>query len=145
MRTFAHFNPKTIDEAVAVLQRYGTGASVIAGGTDILGKMKDEILPKYPEALVNIKSVEGLDFIEEGQERPSYWCPDEARRHRKKPDSERTVSGTRPGGGQDRLTPPEGHGYHRWQYLSGYPLLVLQKRQQPLPLPQKGWWAGATP
>jgi len=67
MKTFAHFNPKTIDEAVAVLQRYGAGAAVIAGGTDILGKMKDEVLPKYPEALVNIKSVEGLDFIEEGQ------------------------------------------------------------------------------
>jgi xanthine dehydrogenase YagS FAD-binding subunit len=63
MRTFAHFNPKTIDEAVAVLQRYGGKASVIAGGTDILGKMKDEILPKYPEALVNIKGVAALDFI----------------------------------------------------------------------------------
>ena len=63
MRTFAHFNPKTIDEAVAILQRYGGKASVIAGGTDILGKMKDEVLPKYPEALVNIKAVNGLDFI----------------------------------------------------------------------------------
>jgi xanthine dehydrogenase YagS FAD-binding subunit len=64
MRTFAHFSPKTIEEAVAVLGRYGAKASVIAGGTDILGKMKDEILPRYPEALVDIKSVAGLDFIE---------------------------------------------------------------------------------
>jgi xanthine dehydrogenase YagS FAD-binding subunit len=64
MRTFAHFNPKTIDEAVAVLQRYGAKANLIAGGTDILGKMKDEILPKYPEALVSIKATAGLDFIE---------------------------------------------------------------------------------
>ncbi|MGD0487593.1 MAG: FAD binding domain-containing protein [Syntrophorhabdales bacterium] len=68
MRTFAHFSPKTIDEAVAVLQRYSAGASVIAGGTDILGKMKDEILPQYPEALVSIKKVAGLDFIEAGVE-----------------------------------------------------------------------------
>ncbi len=68
MRTFAHFSPKTIDEALAVLQRYGAKASVIAGGTDILGKMKDEILPRYPEALVNIKSIPGLDFIEAGSE-----------------------------------------------------------------------------
>jgi xanthine dehydrogenase YagS FAD-binding subunit len=66
MRTFAHFNPKTIDEAVAILQRYGGKASVIAGGTDILGKMKDEVLPKYPEALVNIKAVSDLDLIEGG-------------------------------------------------------------------------------
>ncbi len=66
MKTFAHFSPKTIDEAVAVLQRYGTGASVIAGGTDLLGKMKDEILPQSPEALVDIKKIAGLDFIEMG-------------------------------------------------------------------------------
>ena len=29
-------------------------ARVIAGGTDLLGKMKDEILPMYPEAIVNL-------------------------------------------------------------------------------------------
>jgi xanthine dehydrogenase YagS FAD-binding subunit len=66
MRTFTHFNPRTIDEAVAILQRYGNKARVLAGGTDILGKMKDEILPTYPEALVNIKTVADLDFIEAG-------------------------------------------------------------------------------
>ena len=64
MRTFAHFNPGTIDEAVAILRRYGDKAKVIAGGTDIIGKMKDEILPTYPEALVNIKTAADLDFIE---------------------------------------------------------------------------------
>ncbi len=64
MRTFAHFNPRTLNEAVAILQRYGTKARVIAGGTDILGKMKDKILPVYPEALVNIKTIADLDFIE---------------------------------------------------------------------------------
>ncbi len=64
MRTFAHFNPRTLNEAVAILRRYGTKGKVIAGGTDILGKMKDKILPVYPEALVNIKSIGDLDFIE---------------------------------------------------------------------------------
>jgi xanthine dehydrogenase YagS FAD-binding subunit len=66
MRPFIHFNPQTIDEAVSILQRYGNRADVIAGGTDILGKMKDEILPRYPEAIVNIKSISGLDFIDHG-------------------------------------------------------------------------------
>jgi xanthine dehydrogenase YagS FAD-binding subunit len=65
MRTFAHLNAKTIDEAVSALKRYGTKASLIAGGTDLLGKMKDEILPRYPEAVVNLKSIPGLDFIME--------------------------------------------------------------------------------
>ena len=64
MRLFTHINAATIDEAVDALRQYGKRASIIAGGTDLLGKMKDEILPTYPEALVNIKNIPGLDVIE---------------------------------------------------------------------------------
>jgi xanthine dehydrogenase YagS FAD-binding subunit len=65
MRKFVHLNARTIDEAVSVLQRYRGKARVIAGGTDLLGKMKDEILPAYPEAIINLKTIPGLDFIKE--------------------------------------------------------------------------------
>jgi xanthine dehydrogenase YagS FAD-binding subunit len=65
MRRFTHINARTIDEAVSALRRYGNRANIIAGGTDLLGKMKDEILPKYPEAVINIKTIPGLDFIHE--------------------------------------------------------------------------------
>ena len=65
MRKFTHINAQTIDEAVSALRRYGNRASIIAGGTDLLGRMKDEILPKYPEALINIKTIAGLDFLKE--------------------------------------------------------------------------------
>jgi xanthine dehydrogenase YagS FAD-binding subunit len=65
MRKFVHVNARTIDEAVSLLQRYGGKASVMAGGTDLLGKMKDEILPTYPEVIINLKSIPGLDFIRE--------------------------------------------------------------------------------
>ncbi len=65
MKKFVHMNAMTIDEATATLGRYGDRASVIAGGTDLLGKMKAEILPTYPEALVNLKTIPGLDFIKE--------------------------------------------------------------------------------
>jgi xanthine dehydrogenase YagS FAD-binding subunit len=65
MRKFKHINARTVDEAVAALRQYGNRASIIAGGTDLLGKMKDEILPKYPEALINIKTIPGLDFFKE--------------------------------------------------------------------------------
>jgi xanthine dehydrogenase YagS FAD-binding subunit len=65
MRKFVHLNARAIDEAVSVLQRYGGKASVIAGGTDLLGKMKDEILSTYPEVIINLKSIPGLDFIRE--------------------------------------------------------------------------------
>jgi xanthine dehydrogenase YagS FAD-binding subunit len=65
MRKFTHINAQTIDEAVSALRRYGTRAAIVAGGTDLLGKMKDEILPRYPEALVNIKTIPGLEFLKE--------------------------------------------------------------------------------
>lgn len=65
MRKFTHINARTIDEAISALRRYGERANIIAGGTDLLGKMKDEILPRYPEALINIKTIAGLEFLKE--------------------------------------------------------------------------------
>ena len=63
MKEFKHFNAYSIDEAVSLMGNYGDRACVIAGGTDLLGKMKDAILPVYPEALVNIKTIPGLNYI----------------------------------------------------------------------------------
>ena len=57
MKNFGHVNAATLDEAVSALRRYGKRAAIIAGGTDLLGKMKDEVLSTYPEALVNIKTI----------------------------------------------------------------------------------------
>ena len=68
MRKFAHFNARTLEEAVSLLKRFGDRAQVIAGGTDLLGKMKDEILPRYPEALVNLKSIPGMEYVREEKE-----------------------------------------------------------------------------
>ena len=65
MKTFPHFNASTVEEAVSLLRRYQGKANLIAGGTDILGKMKDRILPGYPEALINLKTIPGLDTIVE--------------------------------------------------------------------------------
>ncbi len=65
MRKFRHLDATSVDEAVSWLRRYGHRASVIAGGTDLLGKMKDEILPTYPEAIIDLKTIPGLDFIRE--------------------------------------------------------------------------------
>jgi len=65
MRRFAHIPARTVEEAVSALRRYGNRASIIAGGTDLLGKMKDEILSSYPEALIDIKTIPGLDFLRE--------------------------------------------------------------------------------
>jgi xanthine dehydrogenase YagS FAD-binding subunit len=63
MRKFKHINARTVEEAASALRQYRNKACIIAGGTDLLGKMKDEILPEYPEALINIKTIPGLDSI----------------------------------------------------------------------------------
>ena len=65
MNKFAHINATSVEEAVSILQRYGRKANLVAGGTDLFGKLKDEVMPTYPEALVNLKTIPGLDFIRE--------------------------------------------------------------------------------
>jgi len=65
VRRFTHINASSMDEAVSWLKRYGLKANVIAGGTDLLAKLKDEIFTRYPEAIINIKTIPGFDFIQE--------------------------------------------------------------------------------
>ncbi len=65
MKKFVHINATTVEDAVRTLARYDGKASPMAGGTDLLGKMKDVILPRYPEAVVNLKTIDGLDGIAE--------------------------------------------------------------------------------
>jgi xanthine dehydrogenase YagS FAD-binding subunit len=63
IKKFAHIDAKTVDEAAAIL-RAGK-ARVLSGGTDLLGAMRFEILPEYPEVVVNLKSIPGLEYIKE--------------------------------------------------------------------------------
>ncbi|MFH1646993.1 MAG: FAD binding domain-containing protein, partial [Chloroflexota bacterium] len=65
MKKFKHVNASSLKEAAAVLKAGGARGKIIAGGTDILGQMQDNILPEYPEVIVNIKSIDGLDYIRE--------------------------------------------------------------------------------
>ena len=65
MRPFAHINARTVEEAVAALAGYNGRARLNAGGTDLLGLLKDEFLPFSPEAIVNIKTIPGLDYVTE--------------------------------------------------------------------------------
>ena len=68
MRSFKHFNASSLNTAVSVLDDYKERARVIAGGTDLLGTLKDNIHAAYPDTLVNIKTVEGLSYVKENGE-----------------------------------------------------------------------------
>ncbi len=63
MKPFEHYNAQSIKEATELLKEYNGKAKANAGGTDLLGAMRDKCLAEYPEAVINIKTVEGLDFI----------------------------------------------------------------------------------
>jgi carbon-monoxide dehydrogenase medium subunit len=59
---FEYLSPKTVDEAIHLLSRHGREAKPIAGGTDIVLKMKRrEEVPRY---LIGLKNIHGLDTIE---------------------------------------------------------------------------------
>ena len=57
-----YFEPKTISEALSLLDKFGDRAKVIAGGTDVMVDMKYRDEPGY---LVNIKRIPGLADIQE--------------------------------------------------------------------------------
>ncbi len=60
MVRFEYVEPNSIQEAVAVLSRYGNEAKVLAGGTDLLAQLKECTLK--PRFVVNIKRL-GLEGI----------------------------------------------------------------------------------
>jgi NADPH-dependent glutamate synthase beta subunit-like oxidoreductase/CO/xanthine dehydrogenase FAD-binding subunit len=63
MKPFTHHNARSVREASRLLRTYNGNAKVNAGGTDLLGSMRNKTIPAYPEAVINIKTIEGLDYI----------------------------------------------------------------------------------
>lgn len=63
MKRFLHIDATTVEKASVALTK--GKAVAIAGGTDLLGTLKDNILPEYPEVVVNLKTIPDLDYIKE--------------------------------------------------------------------------------
>ena len=61
MRAFEYASPTTKEQAVELLGKNFRKAEILAGGTDLLSLMKDDVVA--PRMLVNIKSIAGLDGI----------------------------------------------------------------------------------
>lgn len=61
IRDFEYFVPKTLKEALTLLDRYRDECKVIAGGQSLLTLMKQRLVtPKY---LIDIKRLSGMDYI----------------------------------------------------------------------------------
>ncbi|MGB4585903.1 MAG: FAD binding domain-containing protein, partial [Rectinemataceae bacterium] len=65
MQKFDHIAAKSLDDAVTQLGKFRKSAVVVAGGTDILGILKDEVHPVYPKVVLDLKTIEGLEYIRE--------------------------------------------------------------------------------
>lgn len=61
MRAFEYTSPKQKQQAVGLLGQQWNDAEILAGGSDLLGLMKDDIV--HPKRLVNVKDLQELRGI----------------------------------------------------------------------------------
>ena len=62
LKPFDYFEPTTIEEATQILSKYGTKAKALAGGVDLVARMRRrQVQPQY---VVSILSIPGLDYIQ---------------------------------------------------------------------------------
>ena len=66
MKYFEHESAATFDEAVSLLKESPKGKTVVmAGGSDLIGVLKEQILEDYPEKVVDLKTVRGGEYIKQ--------------------------------------------------------------------------------
>ena len=58
---YEYYEPRSLKEALELLDRYGDQARILAGGTDLLVKMKARLVE--PRFVINIKKIDGLRYI----------------------------------------------------------------------------------
>ena len=66
MVKFEYLKPRSMDEAISLMENYGEEAIYIAGATDVMVKIKEhKIAPKY---LISLRHIDGLDAIHMDEE-----------------------------------------------------------------------------
>ena len=61
MKKFDYFKPKTVEEALTLLAKYGGKSKLIAGGTDVIVMIKQKAMA--PDALISLREIPGLNEI----------------------------------------------------------------------------------
>ena len=65
LRPFEFFEPTSLDEAIRLLNIHGDQAKVMAGGVDLVLKMRlRQLMPEY---VVSLQKLPGLDYIDGGR------------------------------------------------------------------------------
>ncbi|MBX3059521.1 MAG: xanthine dehydrogenase family protein subunit M [Anaerolineae bacterium] len=60
---FDYYSPRTLQEAVGLLEQHGYDAKIIAGGQSLIPAMRFRLA--LPEVLIDINTIEGLEYIRE--------------------------------------------------------------------------------
>lgn len=60
---FEYLEPRTLQEALSIMEARGGDVAVLAGGTDLLVRMKQRF--REPSSVVNIKKISSLAFIKD--------------------------------------------------------------------------------
>ncbi len=63
MAQLEHFAPRSLKEAISLLREHGDKAEVIAGGTDLLVRMKKG--DALPDFFISIEGIQELDYIKD--------------------------------------------------------------------------------
>jgi xanthine dehydrogenase YagS FAD-binding subunit len=63
---FQHINAASTEDALSALNRYGEGAWIMAGGQDLLFRIKKYLV--QPQCVINLKHISGLKFIRSSSE-----------------------------------------------------------------------------
>ena len=61
MKRFEYFEPRTLAEAASLLARYGGRAQPLAGGTDLLVELREQL--RRADCVVNIKKIPGIGAL----------------------------------------------------------------------------------
>ena len=59
---FEYLAPNTVEEAFTMMAENKAEASVMAGGTDLLNKMRDRVVT--PSCIIGLRNISGLNYIE---------------------------------------------------------------------------------
>lgn len=60
---FEYYSPNTVQEAVALLDKHGYDAKILAGGQSLIPAMRFRLA--LPEVLIDINGIQGLEYLKE--------------------------------------------------------------------------------
>jgi NADPH-dependent glutamate synthase beta subunit-like oxidoreductase len=67
LRNFKHTSASSLEEATAILAKAKGKGAAIAGGTDLLGVLKDRVHAESPEVVVDLKTIPNLSYVKESK------------------------------------------------------------------------------